>query len=95
MSPADLVLKLNITDGPHQIVPLAKLSNDLRHQLTAVLNKLNERKTKGCANVKAVIQQLSEAENDCENTEIEIEQFCKNLVSDKNEKTAKLWHPST
>ena len=92
MRPA--VLKLNITDGPHQIVPLAKLSNDLRHHLTAVLNKLNERKTKGCANVKAVMQQLSEAENDCENTETEIEQFGKNLVSDKKEKTAKLWHPS-
>ena len=76
-------------------MPLAKLSNDLRHQLTAELNKLNEQKTKGCANVKAVIQQLSEAENDCENTEIEIEQFGKNLVSDKNEKTAKLWYPST
>ena len=62
---------------------IAKLGNDFRDQLSTELEKLNEKKTRGCANLKPVMKQLSQAETNCENVEAEIKRIAKRLVSTK------------
>ena len=71
----------SFTDGPHQIVPVADLSNELRHQLTTVLENLNAKKSRGCANIKSALQNLSQAEAGYENVEAQIKLIAKRLVS--------------
>ena len=61
-------------------MPVAQLSNELRHQLTTGLKNVNERKSRGCANIKAALQQLSQAETGCKNVEDDIKLIAKRLV---------------
>ena len=60
---------------------IAKLGNEFRDQLSTELEKLDEKKSRGCANIKTVLKQLSQAETNCENVEAEIKRIAKRLVS--------------
>ena len=67
--------------GAHAIKRITEVEGELKKKLSAVLKDLQEKKERGCSNIKSALQNLREAEANCENIEREIAAQTEVLVS--------------